>query len=172
MKTDYYEAWLSAVFVMSGLLVPLLQNAGHPILQAKNKHHIYVLVCLVISAINAASTWFVVDFWGIIGAAFMTMLSFAVGQGIFLSWYYDKKIGMDMKKFFYEIWIGNLRPLLWLILLCVFICYRYYVITWGGFIAQGIIYSMAYFGSIYMWGMNNQEKEMIFGFVSRFGRKK
>lgn len=171
MKTDYYEAWISAVFVMSGLLVPLLQNAGHPILQAKNKHHIYVLVCLFISGINAVSTWFVVDYWGIIGAAFMTMLSFAVGQGIFLSWYYDKKMGMNMKKFFYEIWIGNVRPLLGLIPLCAFICCRHYATTWGEFMAQGILYSMAYFVSIYMWGMYDEEKKIIFGFVSKFRRK-
>lgn len=166
MHKDYYEAWLSAVLVMTGLLVPLLQNAGHPILQAKNKHHVYVFVCLCISVVNAAATWMIVGRAGIVGAAFATMLSFIAGQAIFLSWYYSKKLGMCMKKFYMEIVRYNLFPIMGVMVIEVLLQHLTCTDTWMKFVIQGIFYSIIYGISIYI-GMNKQDKEFLFGFIRR-----
>lgn len=163
MHKDYPEAWLSAILVMTGLIIPLLQNAGHPILQAKNLHHVYVIVCLCISVFNAISTWFIVDKKGIVGAAFMTMLSFIGGQAIFLSWYYNKKLDISMRTFYIEIWKGNIRPIIGVVFF-EYILHKFVVInTWSSFVLQGIVYTFVYLGSIYMWGMSKEEKQIIFG---------
>ncbi len=163
MGKDYFEAWFSAALVMTGLIVPLLQNAGHPILQAKNKHHVYVIVCLCISVVNAISTWFIVDDYGITGAAFMTMLSFIGGQAIFLTWYYAKKIKINMKLFYYEIWTGNFRPILLIIVVEIIICNYLSVVSWVSFLIQAVVYTILYFFSIYFWGMKDEEKSMLLG---------
>lgn len=170
MGKDYYEAWLSAVLVMSGLLIPLLQNAGHPILQAKNKHHIYVIVCLLISIANAGCTWLVIEKLGILGAAFMTMLSFIAGQAVFLSWYYQKKLGIDMKSFFSEIYKANIKPIVWVVIVEIVINSCIMTDKWWKFIIHGIGYSFIYLISIVKLGMNKWEKEYIFGFLKKYER--
>lgn len=170
MGKDYYEAWLSAVLVMTGLLVPLLQNAGHPILQAKNKHHVYVVVCLCISVVNAVSTWFIVDSKGIVGAAFMTMISFVVGQGIFLSWYYNKKIGIKMTLFFKEIIKNNIMPIVGAVFAGGLLIQNVVIDTWLSFLICGGIYSLIYWLSTYIWGMSKQDKDFLFGFLKNYKR--
>jgi O-antigen/teichoic acid export membrane protein len=167
MGKDYFEAWLSGLFVMTGLIIPLLQNAGHPILQAKNKHHIYVIVCLLISIVNATSTWLVVESRGIVGAAFMTMLSFILGQAVFLSWYYSKKIGIQMSRFYLEIIRANILPIIGVIILEMIIVKFTVIDTWTNFIVQCIVYTLMYGISILNWGMNREEKEFLFGFIKR-----
>ena len=163
MGKDYYEAWLSAVFVMSGLLVPLLQNAGHPILQAKNKHHIYVLVCLFISIANAVFTWLIVEQKGIVGAAFMTMISFVAGQALFLSWYYQRKLHIDMKRFFGEITKANAVPVSCIIVFELVVNYFFQTNRWEKFILHGLAYSVLYGIGVYLFGMNQEEKQYLFG---------
>lgn len=167
MGKDYHEAWLSAILVMTGLIIPLLQNAGHPILQSKNKHHIYVIVCFFISLINALCTWFIVDKRGIVGAAFMTMLSLFVGQAVFLSWYYHKKIGMNMILFGKEIFKANILPLIGVLLFEIIWSYFFSSDTWLKFIIHGIIYSLIYFTSIFKIGMNQWEKNLLLSFLKK-----
>ncbi len=165
MKKDYGDAWIAALLVMSGMLVPLLQNAGHPILQAKNKHHIYVMVCLCVSVVNSVLTWFSVDKYGIIGAAFMTMGSFFVGQGVFLTWYYQKKVGIDMKCFFKNIFYANVIPALGPGIILAVIVRFWEPTEWSIFIVQGVLYTLMYWGSVYFMGMNSWEKDFLFGAV-------
>lgn len=162
MGENYDEAWLSALLVMTGLIIPLLQNAGHSILQAQNKHHIYVLVCLGVSIVNAGATWFIVESKGIVGAAFMTMLSFFLGQAVFLSFYYHKKIGIDMRKFYLEILRANFFPITGVIIIELLINTFTKTNSWLQFMIHGGFYSVIYFVSIFFGGMNRDEKNMLF----------
>ena len=146
---------------MSGLIVPLLQNGGHPILQAKNKHHIYVSVCLAVAIMNVIGTWMVIDRYGIVGAALMTMLSFIFGQALFLSWYYHKALGIDMRRFYSEIIKGNLLPAVVSLFFGALLVYIYPIKGWISFIVDALIYSLFYFACVFFMGMNDEEK-MVF----------
>ncbi len=161
MKKPYPEAWLAAVFVMSGLLFPLLQNGGHPILQAKNKHHVYVLVNLFVSIGNVIGTWIVIERYGILGAAFMTMLTFVFGQAVFLGWYYYKVIGIKIGVFYLEIIRGNIIPSIFPVVIEYAVIKVFPISNWLTFLINAAAFSFLYFASVFCFGMNSEEKDIL-----------
>lgn len=160
MGKDYYEAWLVGGLIMIGMVFPLIINAGHAILQAKNYHYIYVLVCFGVSVFNMLATWKVIDEHGIVGAALMTMLSFFIGQGLFLSLFYKKRLGINMGKVVKAILQANIFPMLPVIVF-EFVFDVTYQNTWGSFLYQCVVYSGIYWISVYVMGMNDEEKKLF-----------
>ena len=57
------------------------------------------VVYLGIAIGNVIGTWLLMQVMGIIGAALMTGIALTIGQGFIMNWYYWKKIGLDMIKF-------------------------------------------------------------------------
>ena len=62
-----------------------------------------ILVYLGIAILNVIGTWFLMQCWGIIGAALMTGFALILGQGLVMNWYYHKKTGLEMIWFWKEV---------------------------------------------------------------------
>lgn len=95
----YEDAYWVAILMMVPNMIPLVQSVCLSIIVAKNKHKFRSLVYLGIAVINVIGTWFMMQIWGIIGAALMTGIAVVMGQGFVMNWYYWKKTGLDMKRF-------------------------------------------------------------------------
>lgn len=84
--------------------VPLTQNTGIEIQRARNMHRARSLVYLGMAAGNVAFTFFagrVIGYWAP-AAAFV--LAMALGPGVWMNWYYQRRVGLDMGFF----WRRNL----------------------------------------------------------------
>lgn len=105
-----YEAsyWV-AVLVMIPNMVPLLQSVCLSIITAQNKHKFRSLVYLGIAIANVVGTWFMMQRFGVVGAAFMTGLALLAGNGLVMNWYYSRKIGLEIGRFWRS--IGKLLPI-------------------------------------------------------------
>lgn len=157
----YKEAWLTALIVMTGLLIPLMENAGLSILQAMKKHQFYVITYLIICTFNVIATIFIIDYTGIVGAAMMTMLGLFVGHGIFINWYYHCKIGLDMLRFFKELFKGIFPASIISCVIMYFITEYMKINSWIMFIIGGIIFTLIYFTNIWMFGIDQYEKNLV-----------
>lgn len=101
--TEYMDAYWVAIFMMIPSCIPLVQSAANCITQAKNKHQFRSITYLFIAIFNVIGTYLLVNTYGIVGAALMTGLANILGQGLLMNWYYWKKIGLDIPRFWKSI---------------------------------------------------------------------
>ncbi|MGL4739844.1 MAG: oligosaccharide flippase family protein [Sarcina sp.] len=99
----YEDSFFIAVIVMIPLTVPLIQNLGISIMQAKNKHKFRSKVYLIIAIMNIVLTIPLAKQFGGIGAAISTGIAFVIGQIVIMNVYYYKEIKLDIPRFWREI---------------------------------------------------------------------
>ena len=66
------EAYWIAILMMIPNMIPLVQSVCLNVIVAQNRHQFRSLVYLGIAIVNVVGTWFLMQYMGIIGAAFMT----------------------------------------------------------------------------------------------------
>lgn len=169
----YYEAWTSSLIVMTGLLLPLMENSGLAILQAKKKHRFYVLMDIIIAVFNIIGTYIVIDYIGINGAALMTMITLILGHVILINIYYKYAIKLEVGRFFKEVFTKT--SLAWgIIFISVLaITKKMAINSWGMFFVLAIIYTLIYMIIMGFIGTKSEEKQIIKDYFNRYvkGRK-
>ena len=93
-----------------------------------------------------------------------------IGSGIFMNWYYRKKIGLDIWYF----WKDILRWTIPAALLCAagwFVMKQFIIASWWTLIAAAAAYGVVYAGLLWTIGFRKEEKESIKKLVSALGRK-
>lgn len=96
----YDAAYYVGALVMIPAIIPLIQNIGIEIQKAKNMHKFRSIVYFIIAFANLGISVPLGKYYGAIGAAFGTTLATVVGNIILMNWYYQTKIGLNIKAFF------------------------------------------------------------------------
>ena len=157
---EYTESYYIACILMIPLTIPLIQNVGLSILQAKNRYKYRTMIFIGIAVLNIAISIPLANIYGGIGTALGTAISLLLGQGIILNIYYWKKIKIDIPKFWKEILKMSL-PIILVFLFGMFL-HKYWVISnILILILQITIYTGLY--ALFMWNfsMNNYEKDVV-----------
>lgn len=95
----YEEAYWVALVTMIPACIPLVQNVALNVIVAQNKHRFRSLMFLGIALINVVGTIICVNSFGIIGAAVVTGAANILGTGFIMNWYYWKRIGLEIPRF-------------------------------------------------------------------------
>ena len=93
---------MMTLVIMIPLTIPLIQNLGILILQAKNKHAFRSIVYVIIAVVNVAISIPLAKRYGGLGCAIATSGCLFIGNGIIINIYYHR-IGIKIVKFFREI---------------------------------------------------------------------
>lgn len=96
---DYSDAYFILILLMAPAIVPLTQNICISIIQAKNRHQFRSIVYIVIALLNIAVSIPLAIRFGGIGAAIGTAGSNLFGQLLIMNWFYWKKIGIDIPRY-------------------------------------------------------------------------
>lgn len=156
----YANAYWIALLTMIPLCVPLIQNTGLSIVVAQNKHQFRSICYLIIAIVNVISTYMVVPYWGGIGAAFCSGISYIVGQGIIMNIYYYKVTGINIPLFWKNILKMSVVPIVMMIV-GLNLTRIYNLDNWGIFLASVIIYTGIYGVAMYRWAINEDEKNIF-----------
>lgn len=157
---DYIDAYLIGCILMIPITVPLIQNIGLSILQAKNLYKYRTIIFFGIAILNVCISIPLAKMYQGIGAAIGTAFSLILGQGFILNIYYHKKVGIDMIEFWKNILFMTIPVvitfLIGIILNRIIINNSF---IWLFF--KIAIYTIIY--SVFMWfiAMNKYEKETI-----------
>lgn len=157
---EYADAFWVAVLTLFPLCIPLIQNTGKSIVVAQNKHAFRSTIYLVIAIVNVISTYLVVPTMGIIGAALCSCVSYLLGQGLIMNIYYYKVTGLDIPLFWKNILKMAIIPGLMLVaglLLKQFVALD----NWLTFFAGVILFTAVYMILMYLFAMNDYEKDIV-----------
>ena len=158
--SDYLDAYLIGCILMIPITVPLIQNIGLSILQAKNLYKYRTIIFFGIAILNICISIPLAKMYQGIGAAIGTAFSLILGQGFILNIYYHKKVGLNMIEFWKNILFMTI-PVLVTFLIGVVLNRMIMNNSFIWLFLKIAIYTIIY--SILMWfiAMNKYEKEMI-----------
>lgn len=169
--SNYKDAYEIACILMIPLIIPLIQNIGLSILQAKNLYKYRTIIFFFIAIINILLSILLSKHYGAIGAAMGTSIALILGQIIILNIYYHKKVGINMIEF----WKNIIKMTIPMILVIIFGIILNIVIKSNKIIyllVKIILYSIVYFITIYKFSMNKYEKNLINGIILKFKNRK
>ena len=166
----YNESYRIAVILMLSATVALIQNLGIEIQRAKNMHKFRSVVYVIMAVFNLIVSIILVRQYGGTGAAIGTAASLLICNGLIMNIYYQKKIGLDIKYFWKSIFSfipALVVPTISGIFIVTYIRFLNIFVFAGSIMAFVLIY----FISIWLWGLNEFEKDLIKKLL-RFGRQK
>lgn len=166
----YSESYYITLWLILPVTVPLIQNLGIEIQRAKNKHKARSVVYLCVAIANIFISIPLIYVYGPTGAAIGTAISLIAGNVIFMNWYYDKHIGLDIWYF----WKNIARFVPSLIIPCIVGALIMKFVTINSLLTLGawiILYATVYCLSMYFLGMNQEEKQMAMGPIRKLIKK-
>ena len=99
---DFMPAYTYTLILMGALIIPLVQNTGILILQAKNKHAFRALVFVAIAFLNVCLSIPLAKHYGALACALVTGGCLILGQGFILNIYYAR-LGICVATFFAQV---------------------------------------------------------------------
>ena len=157
---EYINAYWVAVLTMFPLCIPLIQNTGLSIIMAQNKHQFRSIVYLIIAVANVVSTYLIIPYMGVFGAALCSCFSYLLGQGLVMNIYYYKVTGIDIPLFWKNIFKMSVVPVSMLVAGLVLL--RVFEIkSWINFLVCVAIYSVIYAVLMYFFILNNYERDIF-----------
>ena len=158
----YEEAYWVALLMMVPNMIPLVQSICLSVITARNQHQFRALVYLGIAIANVIGTWFLMRVMGIIGAALMTGLALVVGQGFVMNWYYHKKTGLDMVRFWRE--VGKVYLIPAVMCGCVLLIGKFAdFYSLKNMLIGIVVYTVVYCGLNILLIINSEEKHLLTG---------
>ena len=158
--SEYSQSYIIACILMLPLTIPLIQNVGLNIIQAKNQYKFRVIVLFVFAIFNLIVTVFLAKLYGGIGAAIGTSVSIICGQIIFMNIFYYKKTHINIPKFWKNILKMSI-PVLVVAFFGVIIKKVWLIDNNLKLVIQILIYTVLYLGIMWKFGTNQYEKELV-----------
>ena len=144
------------------LTVPLIQNLGILILQARNQMKFRSVLYIVIALCSLGLSIFLAQTYGGYGCAFATGLALLIGQGLIMNIYYQKKQRIDIKGFWWEILKMSIVPII-LVTISLFVTNspQFYTVSLTNFLFVGLLFTIIYGVTFWLFSMNKYEKNLI-----------
>lgn len=168
--SEYSVSYIIACILMIPVTIPLIQNVGINILQAKNKNKFRTALYICISVLNVILSIPLARMYGGVGAAIGTAVSLVIGNIFIMNIYYYKVIKIDIPRFWKNI-LKMTIPLTIIAIPAYFINQLFIFNTWLTLIIKIGIFILIYCVTVYFSSMNKYEKELINGVAKKFIKK-
>lgn len=157
---EYSDAYIITCLFFISLYIPLIQNLGITILQARNQMKFRSLLYILTASVALVLQYFFAKLWGGIGCAFAIAGALFVGQGIIMNVYYRIKQGLDIRRFWVEITKMNLAPAI-LSILSFIVMQKYAIDNWLTLAVCICLYAFIYIVVLYKLSMNEYERTLF-----------
>lgn len=157
---NYADVYTISLLFFIPLTVPLIQNLGITILQARNNVQFRALLYIVIAILSLGLQLLVVKKYGGIGCAAAICIAIVIGHIIVMNIYYYKKQAIDIPKFWKEIAKMSVTPLI----LGSGAYFLMSLINVNTILTLGlsiILFSLIYLPVFWFVGMNESERELM-----------
>ncbi len=163
---EYADAYPITLMFFIALYIPLIQNLGITILQARNQMKFRSLLYIVIALFGLVAQYFFAKIWGGIGCAIAVSGALLLGQGLILNIYYSRVQRLSITRFWCEIIKMDVVPIT-ISIIALFVFQKYSISTWGKLCGSIVLYGIVYFAFFYIFSMNRSERELVLGSVKK-----
>lgn len=157
---DYYLSYYIALIFFVSLFIPLMQNTGIAILQARNQMKFRSLLYLIISMVSLIFQVILSKEMGVVGCAISIAGALMIGQGLVMNIYYSIKQKINIAKFWREIFQMLIAPLI-LTSISFYIFNLFELSSIPILIAAICIFVIGYSLCMWCFSMNNYEKQLV-----------
>lgn len=157
---DYDSAYVITLLFFVGLAIPLIQNLGITILQARNQMKFRSLLYIFIAIISLVFQIFLAKRYGGVGCAIAITGALLLGQGLIMNVYYHKKQGLNICSFWYEILKMSVVP----VILCISTKLLLRNIVLDSWLSLGLailVFTSIYVPLFYRFSMNQSERDLF-----------
>ena len=156
----FQDAYLLVLIMVLPLAVSLTQNTGIEIQRAKNKHRARSIAMLVAAVFNVVFTVATASKLGYWAPAIAYFISEFLCKGVFMNWYYQRKIGLDMALF----WRMNLPVVLCggaAVTACLFGTAMVPVGGWAAFLVWGLAFSLLFAMLLWSFALSKEDRALL-----------
>ena len=170
----YEDAYVICLLFFTSLVIPLIQNLGVTILQARNQMKFRSLLYIVIAVIALAFQIVLAKQYGGIGCAVAVAGALFLGQGVIMNVYYYKKQDINIFVFWKEILKMSVVPVA-VTCISILIVRSCDIDSWGELFAAMLLFVSVYIPLFWRFSMNEYEKNLmkspLKGLMSKINRK-
>lgn len=157
---SYHDAYYITVLFFAATTIPLCQNLGIIILQARNQMKFRALCYCFTSVLCVILQLVLVHICGGIGCAIALALAILVGHIIVMNYYYYKNQGLDIRRFWRDILKMSIFPSIIGVLIYVIRNSFVFGGNWLSLIIEAVLFSLIYFSLAYFFQFNESEKKL------------
>lgn len=162
---DYSDAYIISLLFFIPLTVPLIQNLGITILQARNEMKFRSVLYIIIALVSLAMQIVLTRFFGGIGCAMGVSGALVVGQILIMNVYYRRRQDLDIKTFWKEISKMSIIPIVLIFSSMLVIRHFFALDSWGKLILGIAAFSLVYIPLFFRFSMTDDERNL---FISMF----
>lgn len=167
---EYEDAYIICVLFFVALLVPLIQNIGITILQARNQMKFRSILYIIIALISLFAQIVLARRWGGVGCAIAVSIALILGQGLIMNVYYYRKQRIDIPAFWREILKMSIVPTI--LVVCSYVILQYFEInSWTSLIVAISLYCIIYVPLFGIFSMNQYERNLILSPIKKIINK-
>ncbi|MFA9371602.1 MAG: oligosaccharide flippase family protein [Labilibaculum antarcticum] len=158
---DYSDTYIITLLFFIPLTIPLIQNLGITILQARNRIKFRALLYLGIAVFSVVLQLLLVKKYGGIGCAIAISAGLVLGHILVMNIYYFKRQEIDIPKFWREIGKMSISPLILGIL--TFLVLQKFQLDSVISLSIGIVlFSVVYLPLFWFTSMNKYERDLLY----------
>ncbi|OWV06478.1 lipopolysaccharide biosynthesis protein [Fibrobacter sp. UWH1] len=166
----YSDAYIITLLFFVPLTVPLIQNLGITILQARNQMKFRSLLYLGISLVSLGAQIPLAKYYGGIGCACAIAGALVLGQIIVMNIYYQVKQKINIVEFWFEIGKMSVVPVI-MTVLCYYVLQRFDLNSWLLLVIGIAAYLVVYLPLFFVFSMNGYERNLILSPVKKIRKK-
>lgn len=167
----YSDAYIISLLFFIPLTVPLIQNLGITILQARNEMKFRSVLYIIIALVSLAMQIVLTRFFGGIGCAMGVSGALVVGQILIMNVYYRRRQDLDIKTFWKEICKMSIIPIVLIFSSMLVIRHFFALDSWGKLILGIAAFSLVYIPLFFRFSMTDDERNLFISMFHKiFGR--
>ncbi len=157
---NYADVYIIALLFFVPLTIPLVQNLGITILQARNKVRFRALLYIAIALFSLGLQLLLVNKYGAIGCAVAICTALVLGQNVGMNIYYYKKQGINIPKFWKEIGKMTVTPAF--LGIGAYFLVMFFTLDSIPKLGLGVlIFSIIYIPAFWFISMNQYERDLL-----------
>lgn len=167
----YSDAYMISLLFFIPLTVPLIQNLGITILQARNEMKFRSVLYIIIALVSLATQIVLTRHFGGIGCAMGVSGALVVGQILIMNVYYRRRQDLDIMTFWKEISKMSIIPIVLIISSMLVIRHFFALDSWGKLILGIAAFSSVYIPLFFRFSMTDDERSLFISMFHKiFGR--
>ena len=157
---EYESAYSITLIFFISLAIPLIQNLGITILQARNQMKFRSLLYIAIAVISLIFQIVLAQKYGGIGCAMAIAGALFLGQGLIMNIYYHKKQGLNICLFWREILKMSVFPVI-ITIGTLYILHGRLLDSWYLLGAAVFLFLLIYIPLFFCFSMNQSERDLF-----------